>query len=567
MFRAVATASRSAYTFYKPELQVCTIIYTRKITAAPGRRYLSDSTKPGQSATSRSSGAPPPPPADGADSTGQPPKPPSLADVLANTPAQDNTLLAPVHVPEDPNGILKSNHPATDILMKSGLVVQRELEALNIIAGIEQSNKYVILGPQGEHVGHILEHQGGIGKAVTRQMAKTHRAFTANIFDRYGREVLRLHRPFSWINSTARVHDAIARDMVLPPPDSSTSAGLSMVNHEQQWQLSSLPIEAMPVIGEAHSQWAPLRRKYNLFLSHEQARETDLAMESHSAKTEHAFRQFAAIDEPFLSWDFSLRGKDKELIGSVNRAFRGFGRELFTDTGSYALRMDSAAMEEGTVTNEKNLQLGQSDSGSMEVVSLREQQQGMTLDQRAVMLATAITLDIDYFSRHSSSGGGFMPLWFWGGSGAAEAGGAGTAAGAGVGEAGVAVGTAGRAASGTALGEAGAVEGAIGGAGTVAGYEAWSRGSQSQSTSPSTGSENAESPSQSSGFQEPGTPGSPSPSDDPWTSDSPNQSGDSWGAGDADPWKDGAGSGSGSGGDGEGGGGLLSELWNSFFGD
>lgn len=480
-----------------------------------------------------------------------------MADVLANTPAQDNTLLAPVHVPEDPNGILKSNHPATDILMKSGLVVQRELEAMNLIAGIEQANKYVILGPQGEHVGHILEHQGGIGKAVTRQMARTHRAFSANIFDRQGREVLRLHRPFSWINSTARVHDAIARDMGLPPPHSSTPASASVISHEQQWQLSSLPIEDMPVIGEAHSQWAPLRRKYNLFLSHERARDKDMMVGNHSDKPEYSFRQFAAIDEPFLSWDFSLRGKDNELIGSVNRAFRGFGREIFTDTGSYALRMDSAALEEGTAAKHENLQLGQGDRGSLEVVSSKDGQQGMTLDQRAVMLATAITLDIDYFSRHSSSGSGFMPLWFWGGSGAAEAGGAGAAAGAGVGEAGVAVGTAGRAVGGAALGEAGAVEGAVAGAGTVAGYEAWSRGSQSPSTGP-------ESPSQGSDVQE---PGSPSSSDDGWGSDSPSQSDDSWGSGDADPWKDGAESGSGSGGEGEGGGGLLSELWNTFFGD
>lgn len=44
-----------------------------------------------------------------------------------------NTLLSPVHLPEDPNGVLKSAHPATNILANSGLVIQRQLEMMNIM--------------------------------------------------------------------------------------------------------------------------------------------------------------------------------------------------------------------------------------------------------------------------------------------------------------------------------------------------------------------------------------------------------------------------------------------------
>jgi hypothetical protein len=47
-------------------------------------------------------------------------------------PAQ-NTLLAPVYVPEDPKGVLKENHPATSILANSGVVVQRQLEMMNVM--------------------------------------------------------------------------------------------------------------------------------------------------------------------------------------------------------------------------------------------------------------------------------------------------------------------------------------------------------------------------------------------------------------------------------------------------
>lgn len=44
-----------------------------------------------------------------------------------------NTLLSPVHMPEDPNGVLKENHPAARILANSGLVVQRQLEMMTIM--------------------------------------------------------------------------------------------------------------------------------------------------------------------------------------------------------------------------------------------------------------------------------------------------------------------------------------------------------------------------------------------------------------------------------------------------
>jgi len=43
----------------------------------------------------------------------------------------------------------------------------------------------------------------------------------------------------------------------------------------------------------------------------------------------------------------------------------------------------------------------------------------LTLDERAMALATAVTIDIDYFSRHSGSGMGF-PMFFWGGGGGGD---------------------------------------------------------------------------------------------------------------------------------------------------
>ena len=85
------------------------------------------------------------------------------------------------------------------------------------------------------------------------------------------------------------------------------------------------------------------------------------------------------------------------LIASINRNFSGFGRELFTDTGQYIIRFDSAGQElalppRSTEATVQGQTLVLPDSP------------GLTLDQRAMTLATAVSVDFDYFSRHSGSG-------------------------------------------------------------------------------------------------------------------------------------------------------------------
>lgn len=269
----------------------------------------------------------------------------------------------------------------------------------------------------------------------------------------------------------------------------------------------------MRVVGEAQQRWAPLRRKYDLFIFHptptsqtdmgskpissdalSQPQQTQLLHASGGQNTGGEYHQFAYVDEPFLSWDFSLRSADNRLIGSVNRNFTGFAREIFTDTGVYALRMDAAALAEEREQRHLISQTGQAPTAYTGNFT------GMTLDQRAVMLATAVSIDFDYFSRHSHAGGGFMPLWFpgvgseasAGGAAAGEAGAAGAGAGAAaagseaaaasqaagaaeaaaVGETGA--GALGRAGTAGSLGEAAAAGAA--GAGTMAGYEAMRRG-------------------------------------------------------------------------------------------
>lgn len=505
-----------------------------------------------------------------------------LAATLAESDTSD--LVTEVRIPDDPDGVLPPDHPSLSILGNSSLVIQRQIEMMNLIVGFEQANRYVIMDGQGQTIGYIAERDHGFGSAMARQFAKTHRSFTTYIFDRNEREVLRIHRPFAWINSKIRIYDPIPEGGYGEMATSTDLQGVSAasaINPGQQAQVSPLQLDEMRIIGEAQQQWAPLRRKYNLFSYRplEPARDdstprlesgdkatsdTQALTVTESASNETAIEagmsQFAHVNEPFLSWDFTLRDESQNTIGSVNRNFAGFAREIFTDTGVYALRMDSAAQSSALET-----------AGGEEVARYEREGTAMTLDQRAVMLATAVSIDFDYFSRHSHTGsGGFLPfMWPMGGgaAGAGEAGAAGAGAGAAAGAAGEvgaiegasgAVGAAGRAA-----GAAGAGEGAIAGAGTMAGYEAMQRGAYG-SRSGDDASPQANEPFSADGQypQEGGFPGQ-------------QPGNDVWGEGD-DPWGGGGGPGDGpppsagaeggSSGEGGGGGGWMDAI-SDFFGD
>lgn len=428
----------------------------------------------------------------------EPPKDSSKVDAVSNalatTPDSENNLITPVYMPEDPHAVLKQSHPAMRLLDNSSLIVQRQLEMMNVLMGFEQANRYVIMDPHGNHIGYLAEQEHGIGNAVARQMFKTHRSFTTHVFDRDEKEILRFHRPFSWISSRIRVYDAAGRDSATYTSSNSLQ-GTSAANivNQTSANVSSLPLQDMKIIGAAEQEWAPLRRKYNLFVARNldndlaapgtpQLTSGDLPISNSKevAVVENDTRevgmlQFARVDEPFLSWDFSLMTEDGRLAGSVNRNFGGFAREIFTDTGVYALRMDAAGL-----ANEPAHLISKTGEQSRPLLN---QHPGMTLDQRAVMLATAVSIDFDYFSRHSGSGG-MWPMWMpWVGGGGEAAGGA-AAGGAAAGEAGAAGAGAVGAASETGIaGEVGAAarglgvgEGAATGAATMAGYEAMQRG-------------------------------------------------------------------------------------------
>ncbi|KAI9341758.1 Scramblase, partial [Obelidium mucronatum] len=209
------------------------------------------------------------------------------------------------------------------VLQHTGLMIGRQIEMMNVLVGYEQANKYSVTDANGVPVGFIAEEETSFAGTILRQVMGTRRAFKAVVLDVQGNVVLKIDRPIKWfLNSSITISDANDN-----------------------------------VIGEVKQVWHLIKRKYDLFLGQ---------------------KQFGIIESPFLSWDFHIEDENGGILSAVNRNFAGFAREIFTDTGVYAIHMDNIPPS-----------------------------RPISLDERAVILACAIDIDIDYFSRHS--GHGYVP--------------------------------------------------------------------------------------------------------------------------------------------------------------
>ncbi|KAF9174849.1 hypothetical protein BGX21_001532 [Mortierella sp. AD011] len=298
----------------------------------------------------------------------------------------------PAVVPEDPFGVLQPYHSAAKLLTQPALIMTRQIEMMNLLVGFEQANKYAIVDPSGTPIGYIAEEDTTFVKAMSRQVFRTHRPFKASVLDLEGNEILKIHRPFAFINS---------RIMISTPDDR--------------------------LIGEVQQEWHLIRRRYNLFTieqpdpnTMQKDGETTAISTDRNLDGKGMNRvQFAYIDGGFLALDFDMQDEQGQKMGSVNRNFVGFARELFTDSGQYALRFDAAVIQDlqqqqglgATPANGQDLQQAKEVQANKDETALAqlESRGGLTLDQRAIMLACAVSIDFDYFSRHSGNGG-IMPI-------------------------------------------------------------------------------------------------------------------------------------------------------------
>ena len=128
-----------------------------------------------------------------------------------------------------------------------------------------------------------------------------------------GNIVLRVNRPFSFINSRISISKGDHS------PDGSNK------------------------IGKCQQIWHPYRRKYALFqryiagnpLAAPPPDDSSKSLTNFQENSSESYSQFANIDARLLAWDFYLQNEHGKVLASVNRNFMGFGRELFLNTGQF----------------------------------------------------------------------------------------------------------------------------------------------------------------------------------------------------------------------------------------
>ncbi|KAI8105382.1 hypothetical protein M9435_000548 [Picochlorum sp. BPE23] len=268
------------------------------------------------------------------------------------------------------NRIEEAPESALTLVNRSSLIVTRDVEWGQVLLGYEQANKYSIRDETGQVVALLAEEHGGLGRVFMRQLFRTRRGFTATVFNSTGSEILfKLRRPPYLISSTMLIEDA----------DDA-------------------------VIGEVQQEWHLLRRRYNLFIDR---------------------TQFARIDAPILAWEFLMTDESGSPLALIDRNFSGFGKEIFTDAGKYAIHfgetprqasqfiqrsLDNAYPEQTLKAPEAALSPDTKavipcTSGNQLLVK-----SPLQVDERMVALAAAISIDYDYFSRHSYGSGILSPM-------------------------------------------------------------------------------------------------------------------------------------------------------------
>jgi len=158
----------------------------------------------------------------------------------------------------------------------------------------------------GQPLGYIAEEPKGFLAVLSRQAFATHRPFRAVIMDVEGSPIMWIRRPFAWVNSRMYVQ--------------RLQAGT-------EYTLDGEPI--LDTFAEVKQVWHPWRRRYDLFIQKGHKRVISTASERQPEPEPSTFSQFAKVDSEFLAWHFRLLNVHGDEIAYINRAFRGFGREVY----------------------------------------------------------------------------------------------------------------------------------------------------------------------------------------------------------------------------------------------
>lgn len=168
------------------------------------------------------------------------------------------------------------------------LSLRQRKEWVEILVDFETRNQYAVRGAGGEELGTLAEQGGGIGRALTRWLLRSHRPLDAALCDRGGAVLLRCSRPFFFLFSELNVADA---------------GGAR--------------------VGSVHRRFGILRRRYDL---------------------RDAFgRTFARVTSPIWRiWTFFVKAEDGR-DATIGKRWGGVLREVFADADTFGVDFSQAA--------------------------------------------------------------------------------------------------------------------------------------------------------------------------------------------------------------------------------
>lgn len=162
------------------------------------------------------------------------------------------------------------------------LRVQQKKEWGEILTGFEGSNRYQVVGENGQPLFFAGEVGSGLGLFLLRSFLKAKRPFTMELKTPSGATALRLKRPWRFFFSHLDVEDADGR-----------------------------------LLGSVQQRFAFFQRRYDVL--------------GPSGEV------LATLRGPFFKpWTFIVEQGDREL-GRIQKKWSGFGKEMFTDADSFGV--------------------------------------------------------------------------------------------------------------------------------------------------------------------------------------------------------------------------------------
>lgn len=175
------------------------------------------------------------------------------------------------------------------LLSRNVWVIQQKKEWGEILTNFETRNKYEILDERGERVGFIAEESGGLFGFVKRGIMRSHRSFTALIFNAEQRPVLRIRRPWYFIWSS----------MGIETPDGKK-------------------------IGSVHRRFKFIGRRYDLL--------------------DAQGRQLGGVEAGvFRIWRFDLVDSRGAKTGEITKKWGGLLKEVYTDADRFVIALEGTA--------------------------------------------------------------------------------------------------------------------------------------------------------------------------------------------------------------------------------